>query len=89
MNTDSMRLMQDKDQLTYQMQEDSKRNLGQRMSNIDFWRSELIYELESLLKETQALETAKKRLECAVDELQGPLKVGLTQLVISFISVEY
>ncbi|KAK2543898.1 Tekt5 [Columba livia] len=77
MNTDSMRLMQDKDQLTYQMQEDSKRNLGQRMSNIDFWRSELIYELESLLKETQALETAKKRLECAVDELQGPLKVAL------------
>lgn len=73
-----MRLIQDKDQLTYQMQEDSRRNLGERISSIDFWRSELTYELECLLKETQALETAKKRLECAVDEMQGPLKVGLT-----------
>lgn len=78
LNADSMRLIQDKDQLTYQMQEDSRRNLGERISSIDFWRSELTYELECLLKETQALETAKNRLECAVDEMQGPLKVGLT-----------
>ncbi|NXJ80732.1 TEKT5 protein, partial [Trogon melanurus] len=77
LNADSMRLMQDKDQLTHQMQEDSKRNLAERISNIDFWRSELMYELESLLKETQDLETAKKRLECAVDEMQRPLKVTL------------
>lgn len=73
-----MRLMQNKDQLTYQMQDDSRRNLGERISNIDFWRSELIYELECLLKETQALETAKQRLERAAEEMQGPLKVGLT-----------
>ncbi|NWU60430.1 TEKT5 protein, partial [Pterocles burchelli] len=77
LNTDSMRLMQDKDQLTHQMQEDSRRNLGERISHIDFWRSELAYELECLLKETRALETAKKRLECAADELQGPLKIAL------------
>ncbi|KAM9372365.1 tektin-5 [Phaethornis superciliosus] len=77
MNADSMRLMQDKDQLTHQMQEDSKRNLKERMCNIDFWRSELTYELECLLKETQALETAKKRLECAIEELQEPLKIAL------------
>uniref|UniRef100_A0A672TDY7 Tektin n=1 Tax=Strigops habroptila TaxID=2489341 RepID=A0A672TDY7_STRHB len=75
MNVDSVRLMQDKDQLTYQMQEDSRRNLIERISNIAYWRSELMYELECLLKENQALETTKKRLECAVDELQGPLKV--------------
>lgn len=55
----------------------------ERISNIDFWRSELAYELECLLKETQALETAKKRLECAISEMQGPLKVGLTQLLTS------
>ncbi|XP_005150756.2 tektin-5 [Melopsittacus undulatus] len=77
MNVDSVRLMKDKDQLTYQMQEDSQRNLGERISNIDYWQSELTYELECLLKENQALETMKKRLECAVDELQGPLKVAL------------
>ncbi|NXL00198.1 TEKT5 protein, partial [Mesembrinibis cayennensis] len=77
LNADAMRLMQDKDQLTYQMQEDSKRNLGERISNIDFWRSELINELECLLKETQALEKAKKQLECAANEMQEPLKIAL------------
>ncbi|NXV84506.1 tektin-5 [Calonectris borealis] len=77
LNADSMRLMQNKDQLTYQMQDDSRRNLGERISNIDFWRSELIYELECLLKEIQALETAKKRLECAANEMEGPLKIAL------------
>ncbi|NWX19916.1 TEKT5 protein, partial [Aegotheles bennettii] len=77
MNADSMRLMQDKDQLTYQMQEDSRRNLKERISNIDFWRSELTYELERLLRETQDLEKAKKRLECAVDEIQRPLEIAL------------
>ncbi|NXY68489.1 TEKT5 protein, partial [Glareola pratincola] len=77
LNADSMRLMQNKAQLTYLMQEDSRRNLGERITNIDFWRSELTYELECLLKETQALETAKQRLERAADALQGPLKTAL------------
>ncbi|NXL55805.1 TEKT5 protein, partial [Chordeiles acutipennis] len=77
LNTDSMRLIQDKDQLTYQMQEDSRRNLRERIANIDFWKSELIYELDCLLKETQALETVKKRLEYTVSEMQGPLKIAL------------
>ncbi|NWJ11675.1 TEKT5 protein, partial [Crypturellus undulatus] len=77
LNSDSMRLMQDKDQLTHQMQEGSRRNLGQRLSSLDFWRAELVYELDYLLNESQALETAKKRLECAADELQGPLKTAL------------
>ncbi|XP_074775463.1 tektin-5 isoform X2 [Athene noctua] len=77
LNADSMRLMQEKDQLTYKMQKDSKGNLEERISTIDFWRSELIYELECLLKETQQLETTKKRLDCAADEVKEPLKAAL------------
>ncbi|XP_058013674.1 tektin-5 [Ahaetulla prasina] len=77
LNADSARLMQDKDQLTRQQQEDSGKNLGQRLADIDFWRSELIYELERLLHDTRALDTAKRRLECAADEAQGPLQVAL------------
>ncbi|NWR65751.1 TEKT5 protein, partial [Bucorvus abyssinicus] len=75
LNTDSMRLMQDKDELTSKMQDDSRRSLAERLSNTDFWRSELRYELECLLTETQALETAKKQLECAADEMEGLLKI--------------
>ncbi|OXB70832.1 UNVERIFIED_CONTAM: hypothetical protein H355_003768 [Colinus virginianus] len=77
LNAGSLRMMQDKDQLTHQMQEDSNRNLGERISNIEFWKTELTYELECLLKETRALETDKKRLECAIGEIQGPMKAAL------------
>lgn len=70
LNADSTRLMQDKDQLTRQQQEDTGKNLGQRLADIDFWRSELTYELERLLTQTRALDTAKRRLECAADEAQ-------------------
>uniref|UniRef100_A0A8C3S648 Tektin n=1 Tax=Chelydra serpentina TaxID=8475 RepID=A0A8C3S648_CHESE len=76
LNEDSLRLMQDKDQLTHQTQDNTGRSLGQRLSDIDFWRSELTYELERLLTETRALETSKRRLECAADEAQRPLKVA-------------
>ncbi|NWX40563.1 TEKT5 protein, partial [Steatornis caripensis] len=77
LNTDSVKLIQDKDQLTHQMQADSRRKLGERIANIDFWRSELIHELGYLLKETEILETAKQQLECAADEIQIPLKIAL------------
>ncbi|XP_008592040.1 PREDICTED: tektin-5 [Galeopterus variegatus] len=74
---DSMRLMQDKDQLTRQMQEGTSRNLGQRLSDIGFWKSELSYELERLLTENRSMEMVKRRLECAAEEVNCPLKVAL------------
>ncbi|XP_006867279.1 PREDICTED: tektin-5 [Chrysochloris asiatica] len=74
---DSMRLMQDKDQLTRQMQEGTCRNLGQRLSDISFWKSELGYELERLLTENHSLETVKRRLECAADEVNCPFQAAL------------
>lgn len=79
LNADSARMIQDKEQLTRQQQENSEKNIGQRLADIDFWRSELSYELERLLTETRALDTAKRRLECAADEAQGPLQVGVSQ----------
>ncbi|XP_007937812.1 tektin-5 [Orycteropus afer afer] len=74
---DSMRLMQDKDQLTRQMQDGTCRNLSQRLSDIGFWKSELGYELERLLTENHSMETVKRRLECAADEVNCPLQVAL------------
>ncbi|XP_058893344.1 tektin-5 [Kogia breviceps] len=74
---DSMRLMQDKDQLTRQMQEGTCRNLGQRLSDIGFWKSELSYELERLLNENHSLDAVKRQLECAAEELNCPLQAAL------------
>lgn len=74
---DSMRLMQDKAQLTHQMQDGACRNLGQRLMDIGFWKSELRYELERLLGESRSLDTVKKRLECAANEVNCPLQVSV------------
>ncbi|XP_064223921.1 tektin-5-like [Aotus nancymaae] len=74
---DSMRLLQDKDQLTHQMQEGTSWNLGQRLLDIGFWKSELSYELDRLLTENQNLKMVKRRLECAADEVNSPLQVAL------------
>lgn len=74
---DCLRLMHDKEQLTHQMQEGACRNLAQRLSDIGFWKSELSYELERLLSESRSLDTVKKRLECAADEVNCPLQVAL------------
>ncbi|KAM6166317.1 tektin-5 [Erethizon dorsatum] len=74
---DSMRLMQDKEQLTRQMQEGTSWNLGQRLSDIGFWKSELCHELDRLLAENRSMETVKRRLECAAEEVNCPLQVAL------------
>lgn len=74
---DSVRLVQDKDQLTHQMQEGTCRNLGQRLSDIGFWKSELTYELDRLLNENRGLDSVRKRLECAADEVNCPLQVSV------------
>ncbi|XP_006895296.1 PREDICTED: tektin-5 [Elephantulus edwardii] len=79
---DSTRLMKDKDQLTRQMQEGTWRNLGQRLSDIGFWKSELGYELERLLTENDSLNSIKRRLECAAEEVNCPLQVALECLYL-------
>nr|BAT46618.1 tektin 5 [Tokudaia muenninki] len=74
---DSLRIMQDKDQLIHQMQEGTSRNLSQRLSDIGFWKSELCYELDRLLMENSSMDTLKRRLECAAEEVNCPLQVAL------------
>ncbi|EDL96225.1 similar to hypothetical protein FLJ32871 [Rattus norvegicus] len=74
---DSLRIMQDKDQLIHQMQEGTSRNLNQRVCDIGFWKSELCYELDRLLTESNSMDTLKRRLECAAEEMNNPLQVAL------------
>lgn len=73
---DSLRIMQDKDQLIHQMQEGTSRNLNQRVCDIGFWKSELCYELDRLLTESNSMDTLKRRLECAAEEMNNPLQVS-------------
>lgn len=72
---DTLRLMQDKEQQTRRTQEDTSKNLGQRLNHIVFWRSELSHELDNVVAETAALADVRKRLERALAETEGPLQV--------------
>ncbi|XP_049624842.1 tektin-5 [Suncus etruscus] len=74
---DSSRLLQDKEQLTRQTQEGTTRNLGQRLADIGFWKAELTHELERLLHEIHSVESTRRRLERAAQEMNCPLQVAL------------
>ncbi|XP_036427914.1 tektin-3 [Colossoma macropomum] len=73
---DTIRLIQDREQLTRRTQENTSRNLGERLSDISFWRSELHHEIDSMVTEIAALTEVKRRLERALAETEGPLQIS-------------
>ncbi len=64
------------DQLTFRTQRETSKNLGERVNNITFWKSELQHETDNQVAETNALTEVKKRLERALAETDGPLQVS-------------
>lgn len=72
---DTVRLIQDRNQLTRRSQESSSRDIGQRLNNIVFWTSELKHEIDNMVTETAALAEVKRRLERALAETEGPFQV--------------
>ncbi|KAG7491380.1 hypothetical protein MATL_G00003070 [Megalops atlanticus] len=73
---DTIRLIQDKEQLTRRTQENTSKNIGERINDISFWRSELNHEIENMVGEINALSEVKRRLERALAETEGPLQVS-------------
>lgn len=72
---DTVRLIQDRNQLTRRSQESSSRDIGQRLNNIVFWTSELKHEIDNMVTEITALTEVKRRLERALAETEGPFQV--------------
>ncbi|KAL0983778.1 hypothetical protein UPYG_G00132690 [Umbra pygmaea] len=73
---DTVRLMQDKEQLTRKSQESTSKNIGERLNDITFWRSELNHEVDNMVSEIMALTEVKRRLERALQETESPLQVS-------------
>ncbi|XP_054608972.1 tektin-3 [Dunckerocampus dactyliophorus] len=73
---DTLRLIQDKEQLTRRTQENSSKNIGERLNDIAFWRSELSHEIDNMVTEIAALAEVKRRLERALAETERPLQVS-------------
>ncbi|XP_009672204.2 tektin-3 isoform X1 [Struthio camelus] len=76
LRVDTSRMIQDKDQQTRKTQAESTKNLGERVNDIEFWKSELRHELDEMIGETNALTDMKRRLERALEETEGPLQVA-------------
>ncbi|KAK1794277.1 hypothetical protein P4O66_011161 [Electrophorus voltai] len=74
---DTIRLIQDREQLTRRTQENTSRNLGERLNDISFWRAELHHEIDNMVTEIATLTEVKRRLERALAETEGPLQAGV------------
>ncbi|KAM4663270.1 tektin-3 [Discoglossus pictus] len=76
LRVDTSRLIQEKDQRTRKAQSDTSKDLGERVNDIVFWKSEINHEIDQMIGETNALSEVKKRLERALAETEGPLQVA-------------
>ncbi|XP_048410754.1 tektin-3 isoform X2 [Stegostoma tigrinum] len=74
LRADTARLIQDKENITKKTQFETSKNLGERVNDIMFWKSELAHETEQMIEETNSLNEVKKRLERALAETEGPLQ---------------
>ncbi|XP_072339265.1 tektin-3 [Scyliorhinus torazame] len=76
LRVDTVRLIQNKENITKKIQFETSKNLGERVNDILFWKSELAHETEQIIGETNSLLEVKKRLERALTETEGPLQVS-------------
>lgn len=76
LRVDTSRLLQDKEQQTRRTQTDTSKNLGERVNDIAFWKSEINHEIDQIIGETNSLSDVKRRVERALAETEGPLQVA-------------
>ncbi|NXF08716.1 TEKT3 protein, partial [Smithornis capensis] len=76
LRADLNRTIKDVYQQAKRAQGESTKNLGERVSDIEYWKSELCMELDAMIKETNLLTDMQKRLERALADTEGPFQVA-------------
>lgn len=76
LRNDAIRLMRQTDEVTAQGQREAGRRLGERLTDLTFWRNELTIELEKCIAEYSLLADMKRRTTKALDDLDAPLKIA-------------
>lgn len=71
LRNDAVRLMRETDEQTCKGQRDAGHRLGERLTDLTFWRNELNTELEKLLSEYALLADTKRKSQKA---LQVPMR---------------
>lgn len=57
-------------------QYDTGRRLGERINDINFWRNEVVSELERLYQQIERLQDCRSTLEKAIRDIEGPLHIA-------------
>lgn len=79
LRADLTRTIKDVYQQAKRTQGESTKNLGERVNDIEYWKSELCIELDAMIRETNSLTDMQKRLERALADTEGPFQVGTLQ----------
>ncbi|XP_041364582.1 tektin-3-like isoform X2 [Gigantopelta aegis] len=73
---DTVRLCRETDDKTRRAQSDVGKRLGERLGDIQFWKTEVNHETDNMIAETNALQEAKRVLEKALQETENPLHIS-------------
>ncbi|NXO31143.1 TEKT3 protein, partial [Cisticola juncidis] len=76
LRADLNRAIKDVYQQAKRSQGESTQNLGERVNDIEYWKSELCVELDAMIRETNSLADMQKRLERALADTEGPFQVA-------------
>ncbi|XP_066188552.1 tektin-3 [Sylvia atricapilla] len=76
LRADLNRAIKDVYQQGKRSQGESTQNLGERVNDIEYWKSELCIELDAMIRETNSLADMQKRLERALADTEGPFQVA-------------
>ena len=73
---DTSRLVREVDDKTRRTQTDVGKKLGERIGDINFWKSEVNNETDNMITEISGLQRAKSVLEKALAETENPLHIA-------------
>ncbi|XP_056018861.1 tektin-3-like isoform X2 [Ostrea edulis] len=73
---DTVRLCRETDDKTKRTQSDVGKRLGERLGDIQFWKTEVHHETDNMITEINALQEAKRVLEKALAETENPLHIS-------------
>ncbi|XP_031787367.1 tektin-3 isoform X2 [Nasonia vitripennis] len=76
MRSDAVKCIREAESKIQHNQYDTGRRLGERISDVTFWRNEIASELEKQVQEIERLQDCRTTLEKAVHDIQNPLHVA-------------
>ncbi|XP_063993881.1 tektin-3-like [Diachasmimorpha longicaudata] len=76
MRNDAVKIMRAAEEKVQITQHETGRRLGERITDVTFWRNEIAAELERLIQECERLQDCRGVLEKAVQDIEGPLHIA-------------